>query len=100
MSRLRTRLSRHAGIQSKARDSTGSHTVTQKNTQMKTPSRMPLAEVVASAKATVEQATDPTPAPAALPAPASGRSPVPALVALALSVLAILLVRRLRRDDE
>ncbi|MCV7081978.1 hypothetical protein H7H37_12725, partial [Mycolicibacterium insubricum] len=51
-------------------------------------------------QATVEQATDPTPAPAALPAPATGRSPVPALVALALAVLAILLVRRLRRDDE
>lgn len=52
-------------------------------------------DVAAQAKSTVEEANNPVP-PAA-PIAASGQSPVPLLVALTLSLLAILLVRQLRR---
>jgi hypothetical protein len=50
-------------------------------------------DVAAQAKSTVEAANNPIP-PAA-PIPESSQSPVPLLVALTLSLLAILLVRRL-----
>ena len=52
-------------------------------------------DVAAQAKAAVEGANDPLPPVA--PIPASSQSRVPQLVALTLSMLAILLVRRLRR---
>ena len=52
-------------------------------------------DVAAQAKSTVEGANNPVPPVA--PVPASGQSPVPLLVALTLSLLAILLVSRLRR---
>ena len=52
-------------------------------------------DVAAQAKSTVEGAPNPV-APAAAP-PASGQSPVPLIVAVALSLLAILLIRQLRR---
>ena len=51
--------------------------------------------VAAQAKSTVEGANNAVPPVA--PLPASSQSPVPLLVALTLSLLAILLVRRLRR---
>jgi hypothetical protein len=51
--------------------------------------------VAAQAKSTVERANNPVPPVA--PIPASSQSPVPLLVALTLSLLAILLVRRLHR---
>ena len=58
-------------------------------------------DVAAQAKSTVEAARNPLPAE---PGPASaGRSPVPLAVALAISLLALLLVRQLRRgasDDD
>jgi hypothetical protein len=52
-------------------------------------------DVAAQAKSAVEGANNPVPPVA--PVPASGQSPVPLLVALTLSLLAILLVGRLRR---
>jgi hypothetical protein len=52
-------------------------------------------DAAAHAKSTVESANDPVSDDAY--APAARTSPVPLLVALALSVLAILLVRQLRR---
>lgn len=52
-------------------------------------------DVAAQAKSTVEAANNPIPPVA--PIPASSQSPVPLLVALTLSVLAVLLVRRHRR---
>ena len=52
-------------------------------------------DVAAQAKSAVEGANDPLPPVA--PIPGSSRSRVPQLVALTLSLLAILLVRRLRR---
>ena len=52
-------------------------------------------DVAAQAKSTVEGANNPVPPVA--PIPASSQSRVPQLVALTLSLLAILLVRRLRR---
>jgi hypothetical protein len=52
-------------------------------------------DVAAHAKSTVEGANDPVSGDAYLPAPRT--PPVPLLVALALSLLAILLVRQLRR---
>ena len=52
-------------------------------------------DVAAQAKSTVEGANNPVPPVA--PIPASSQSPVPLLVALTLSLLAILLVRQLRR---
>jgi hypothetical protein len=55
-------------------------------------------DAAAHAKSTVEAARNPLPAQAA---PASGgRSPVPFVVAIVISVLAVLLVRRLRQQDE
>ena len=55
-------------------------------------------DAAAHAKSTVEAASNPLPAQ---PAPASvGRSPVPFVVAIAISVLAVLLIRQLRRDDD
>jgi hypothetical protein len=55
-------------------------------------------DAAAHAKPTVEAASNPLPVQAA---PASaGRSPVPFVVAIAISVLAVLLVRRLRQQDE
>jgi cobalamin biosynthesis Mg chelatase CobN len=54
-------------------------------------------DAAAHAKSTVEAARNPLPAQVA---PASaGRSPVPFVVAIAISVLAVLLVRRLRQQD-
>jgi len=50
-------------------------------------------DVAAQAKSTVEAANNPIPPVA--PIPASSQSPLPLLVALTLSLLAILLVRRL-----
>ena len=52
-------------------------------------------DAAAHAKSTVEDASDPVSSDANLPA--SRISPVPLVVALALSLLAILLVRQLRR---
>lgn len=52
-------------------------------------------DVAAQAKSTVERARNPLPADE--PAPSSLQSPVPYAVALALSLLALLLVRQLRR---
>ena len=52
-------------------------------------------DVAAQAKSTVEGANNPVPPVA--PILASSQSPVPLLVALTLSLLAILLVRQLRR---
>jgi hypothetical protein len=52
-------------------------------------------DVAAQAKSTVEGANNPVPPVA--PIPASSQSPVPLLVALTLSLFAILLVHRLRR---
>ncbi len=52
-------------------------------------------DAAARAKSTVEGANNPVPPDA--PIPASSQSPVPLLVALTLSLLAILLVRQLRR---
>ncbi|MFZ3304874.1 MAG: nucleoid-structuring protein H-NS [Mycobacterium sp.] len=55
-------------------------------------------DVAAHAKSTVDAARNPLPAQAG---PSSGgRSPVPLAVAIAISLLAVLLVRRLRRDDD
>jgi hypothetical protein len=52
-------------------------------------------DVAAQAKSTVEAANNPI--PRVPPVPASSQSPVPLLVALTLSLLAVLLVRRLHR---
>jgi hypothetical protein len=52
-------------------------------------------DVAAQAKSTVEAANNPIPPVA--PIPASSQSPVPLLVAVTLSLLAILLVRQLHR---
>ena len=52
-------------------------------------------DVAAQAKSAVEGANNPLPPVA--PIPTSSQSPVPLLVALTLSLLAILLVRQLRR---
>ncbi|MCV7343510.1 hypothetical protein [Mycolicibacterium rhodesiae] len=52
-----------------------------------------------SAKASVEQATDPVSTPAIVPAPESSRSPLPFAVAFAATVLIALLVRRLRQRN-
>jgi hypothetical protein len=52
-------------------------------------------DVAAQAKSTVEAANNPI--PPVDPLPASSQSPVPLLVALTLSLLAILLVRQLHR---
>jgi hypothetical protein len=52
-------------------------------------------DAAAQAKTTVEAANNPIPPVA--PTPASSQSPVPLLVALTLSLLAILLVRRLHQ---
>ncbi len=55
-------------------------------------------DVAAHAKSAVDAARNPL---AAQPGPSSGRrSPVPLAVAIAISLLAVLLVRRLRRDDD
>lgn len=55
-------------------------------------------DAAAHAKSTVEAARNPLPTQ---PAPGSvGRSPAPFVVAIAISVLAVLLVRRLRQQDE
>ncbi|MCV7331760.1 nucleoid-structuring protein H-NS [Mycobacterium cookii] len=55
-------------------------------------------DAAAHAKSTVEAARNPLPE---VPAEsAAGRSPVPLAVAIAISLLAILLVRRLRHDDD
>jgi hypothetical protein len=55
-------------------------------------------EVAAHAKSTVEAARNPLPAQSA--AASAGRYPIPFAVALAISMLAVLLVRRLRQQDE
>jgi len=52
-------------------------------------------DVAAQAKSTVEGANNPVPPDT--PIPASSQSPMPLLVALTLSLLAVLLVRQLRR---
>ncbi|BBX05367.1 hypothetical protein [Mycolicibacterium aichiense] len=52
-----------------------------------------------SAKASVEQATDPVSTPAIVPAPESSRSPLPFAMAFAATVLIALLVRRLRQRN-
>lgn len=52
-------------------------------------------DAAAQAKSTVEAANNPV-APA-IAGPAAGQSPVPLIVALAVSLLAILLIRQLRR---
>lgn len=52
-------------------------------------------DVAAQAKSTVEAANNPV--PPAMAGPAAGQSPVPLIVALAVSLLAILLIRQLRR---
>lgn len=52
-------------------------------------------DVAAQAKSTVEAANNPV--PPAVAGPAAGQSPVPLIVALAVSLLAILLIRQLRR---
>ena len=52
-------------------------------------------DVAAQAKSTVEDANDPVSLSVA--PPASSQSPVPLIVAVALSLLAILLIRQLRR---
>ena len=56
-------------------------------------------QAAAQAKSTIEQADDRLSRPALVAAPETGRSPLPLAVAVAISLLAILLVRRLRRDD-
>ncbi|CAN5379536.1 hypothetical protein BH09ACT7_BH09ACT7_37020 [soil metagenome] len=56
--------------------------------------------VAAEAKSTVEQASDTVARPALAPAVNSGRSPVALAVAVAISLLAILVVRQLRRNSE
>ncbi|OBI43740.1 nucleoid-structuring protein H-NS [Mycobacterium colombiense] len=52
-------------------------------------------DAAAQAKSTVEAANNPV--SPAIPGPAVGQSPVPLIVALAVSLLAILLIRQLRR---
>ena len=52
-------------------------------------------DVAAQAKSTVEAANNPV--PPAIAGPTAGQSPVPLIVALAVSLLAILLIRQLRR---
>jgi hypothetical protein len=52
-------------------------------------------DAAAQAKSTVEAANNPV--SPAIAGPAAGQSPVPLLVALAVSLLAILLIRQLRR---
>ncbi|WP_439951844.1 Rv3852 family protein, partial [Mycobacterium avium] len=52
-------------------------------------------DAAAQAKSTVEAADNPV-APAVV-GPAAGQSPVPLIVAVAVSLLAILLIRQLRR---
>jgi hypothetical protein len=52
-------------------------------------------DAAAQAKSTVEAANNPV-APA-VAGPAAGQSPVPLIVALAVSLLAIMLIRQLRR---
>ena len=55
-------------------------------------------EAAAHAKATVEAADNPLPAQSG--PSSSGRSPLPFAVAIAISLLAILLIRKLRHDDD
>ena len=55
-------------------------------------------DAAAHAKSTVEAASNPLPAQPA--AASAGRSPVPLAVAIAISLLAVLLIRQLRRDDD
>lgn len=52
-------------------------------------------DAAAQAKSTVEAANNPV--SPAVPGPAVGQSPVPLIVAVAVSLLAILLIRQLRR---
>lgn len=52
-------------------------------------------DAAAQAKSTVDAANNPV--PPAVAGPAVGQSPVPLIVALAVSLLAILLIRQLRR---
>jgi hypothetical protein len=52
-------------------------------------------DAAAQAKSTVEAANNPV--STAVPGPAVGQSPVPLIVAVAVSLLAILLIRQLRR---
>ena len=55
-------------------------------------------EAAAQAKTTVEQAPDAIAAPVVVPAE-SGRSPLPIAVAVVVSLLAVLVVRQLRRNS-
>jgi hypothetical protein len=55
-------------------------------------------DAAAHAKSTVETARNPLPAEPAASSP--GRSPVPLVVAIVISLLAILLVRQLRKQEE
>jgi hypothetical protein len=55
-------------------------------------------DAAAHAKSTVEAAANPLPRQAG--PSSSGRSPVPLAVAIAISLLAVLLIRQLRRDDD
>ena len=64
--------------------------------RIETNGQLDAAKVAAAqAKSTVEAANDPVTSDASVPAPHT--SPVPLLVALALSLLALLLIRQLRR---
>ena len=55
-------------------------------------------DAAAHAKSTIEAAANPLPAQAG--PSSSGRSPLPLAVAIAISLLAVLLIRQLRRDDD
>jgi hypothetical protein len=57
-------------------------------------------EAAAQAKSTVDRADDSLLQPTLVPAPEPGRSPLPLVVAIAVSLLAILLVRQLRRGED
>jgi len=57
-------------------------------------------EVAAQAKSTVDDASDAMAGPALVPAADVGRSPMPFVAAILISVLAALLVRRLRSGGE
>jgi hypothetical protein len=57
-------------------------------------------EAAAQAKSTVDRADDSLSQPALVAVPEHGRSRLPLAVAIAVSLLAILLVRQLRRGDD
>ena len=57
-------------------------------------------EAAAQAKSTVDRADNSMSQPTLIPVPVQGRSPLPLAVAIVVSLLAILLVRQLRRGDD